>query len=578
MTSPPPASSVAPVVTLGCTVPFGLVFAAAGLGCWVGGLGMCAWTQRMRAWEPVTARIVEVSAADGFVTYEYRQDGRVFAGRFRPDEDDPQQFREPGRDLAVRLHPQDASRSQAGSVRASAMPLWLGVFALSHGSVGLGLFCGGIATYRSELRRAELRRRWPAEPWKWRPDWERGHAEAESAQAASRWLWAYAAVAWNSLAWWTTALLLGESGTSGTEIAFGLAAIGAGVVPVWFAWRGFRVRWESRKWMVRFPDRGLGLGEVALLTFVDGAPRAVAVIRMDREVGGSLREWRLRCVERSVRGQGEDSVTRTRELWSGEVPVRAGAGSDTELTVRLPADGRVGVTTAWGSGDNGVRWELAALSAEGNGGERTFLLPVFRVPEGTEAGLVPGVPWPEDDAAIPEEEARAAAYATEKIGIERGPNQGRLRCAFGKRRHPMPATTSMILGLPFGGIGMVALWPFFPVPWPIRGFCALFGVAGAVLLRAALRQNFGEVVVEATPGRLVVTERCLGWTFVREWTGDEILCLEAGNAGSYNNVPFHVVQVSGRSGRNYGIPALFARSSTAQALAEDLEAVLRGRG
>jgi hypothetical protein len=558
-------------------VPFGLVFAAAGLGCWFGGLGMCAWTQRMRSWEPGSARIVSVAPSDGTVSYEYRRDGQVFAGTFRPDEDDPPRFREPGREVPVRIHPGDPSRSHVGEVRATPMSLWLGVFALTHGSVGLGLMAGGIAAFRSERRRAGLRRRWPGEPWKWRPDWEQGHAAVESPWGASRWLWAYAALAWNSLAWWTTWLLLGESGGSGRELVAGFGAMGAGLVPAWMAWRGFRAEGESRAWVVRFPARGLALGEDAVLAFVDGArSRSAAVPRAGQEAG-AVHAWRLRCVQRAVRGQGEDSVARTRELWAGEVAERTVSAAETELTVRLPSGAGVGGTTAWGSGEDGVRWELAAVPSGKRGGERIFLLPVFRGADGLGGEAVlsgPTPPWPDEAAEIPEAEARAAAYAAEKIGIERGPRS--LRCSFPRRRHAMPATTSLILGTAFGGVGVVALWPFLPLPWPVRGFLGIFGAAGAVLLRAALRQNATDTVVDAEPGRLRVTERCLGWTFAREWTGDEILGWEVGSAGSYNNVPFEVVRVMDASGRKHTVTPLFASRSAARALAGDLEATVRG--
>ena len=546
---------------------FAIPFAVAGLFCLVSAWVMCWEAQRVRMWEQLSAKVDTVPEEKQGdwenLKYRYRWEGRWVtatggvAKNFTDTEEQNafwktvQEAKEYEETLPVWVNPKRPEESFLLPPRPSFAPLAIGLFAITHGGVGLGLMTGSILSLIAGRFRAKAQKLYPDEPWKWRRDWGRGVAKV--AKAPWHWFFGYLAMVVLSIGGWIGFLLFTDSAATIGSRIIALVLIGVGSFVGWISLRKFKFHQRSQQFTLKLPPNSLITGAVNRLTLEDSAASAYRM----RE---ATRTWTLDCIGGTP--TGEDSAEAA--LWSGEVDVKAESGRTRELNITIPAGAPL--TSNWSSSGEGVRWELM-----GKGMDRSklgpFLLPVFRESEVPQEAVETFPQEADDEPLNPED--WDAAFRAEQIEIEAGASP---RFSFGPRRHTMPATTSLIIGIAFTAVGGgIMLVPELMV----KLFGSIFGIVGLFTLRSGLWQNFGSYAVEADPQGLRLTKTLFGRTRQTTWAADEIEDIVAADAASYNNVAFFVVHLCPKAGKKKTITPLFADWSTADAFAKVLRESLR---
>ncbi len=576
--SPPPAGkveslkSVGKVAGGGCMILFSLPFAIPGLALLFGGWLTCWNIHQARNWEQASATIETVpESADDLSTleYRYRWDGQWYSKTghnstvlsFDDNEtsvwERARDAKEFGEQMAVWVNPRNPDQSTLERPRASLSPLFLGIFALSHGGVGLALMTGATIGIRQSRRQIRLEKRWPGEPWKWRTDWERGVAKV--AKHPWHWLFAYIALVLASFGGWMSYLVLTEPESDTISKVVSLVIIAVSLVAIWLTRRSFVNHRLATGYVLKLPPQGLSTGESYQLDLENSAASAY---RMQH----ALRTWTIRCEE--TIGSGKSSQTQNN--WEGEAIVSAESARSRTISFTLPPG--LPMSGSWSNTGLGVRWTL-----KGDGGGQSsvgpFLLPVFhgRDAEPGESGKL-AIAAGFDETPL-DRSAWANAFQSEKIDVRPGSGSGG-SYAFPPRRHKLPANVSLILGWIFTGIGLgIQLVPFLPA----RLFGGLFFIAGIAILRSGFWQNYGEHALEATPGQLRLSKTLFGKTRTMAWSADQIASIEVKDAASYNEIPFFVLSLKPVAGRPVSITPLFSSRPAAQAfrdtLIEDLQLV-----
>lgn len=556
----------------GCAILFGIPFAAAGIFCWAGALFMCAQFTRVGGWEQIGARMVKPPGPEGLeaLVYEYRWEGRAYYGngkdgvtRFLRQEGDEDRLRRDleeaarsGNQLTVWVNPRRPEQSAVLPPEISLLPLFLGIFVLSHGGAGFGIIGAALASSRMARRRAELASHYPDEPWKWREDWMQGRAEA--GDAWWRWLMVWFAVGWGSIAVPVAASAFGTP-EAGAGMRWG--AIGGmvlGLLLGWACWYAFRRHRLASAVIVSLPEKGLRRGMDQSLELTD---RMVSPLR----VGQPPRRWTVRCRERITASSGGESSTRTEDRWNIEAEVTDRDGGRRRIRFAIPSGAPD--TSAWFAGEDGVRWELTGKRS-GEPEVGPFQLPVFgRSGSSTEVESFPVT----ESAGVVQPADLDNALAAEGILL-----RGRGVFYFPPRRHKLAANTSLILGIIFTMIGF-APWLFPSVPWPVRLFLLLFGLIGLFSLYFGLRQNFGELELQAGPEGLRLRKMLFGWHTVSTWQPSEIKRVRVMDACSFNDVPFYSIVLEPARGLPKVVTPLFRHRPTAEAMREIIEALAKGR-
>ncbi len=376
VTSPQSIGNTAALAGSGCMVLFALPFAIPGVCCLGLGWWLCWQMQETRSWTQVDAiveRVPEKLEDLDEMEYRYRWEGRWISGRggvdgIFSDADARRRIlkkaraaKQSGGQIPVWVNPRDPGQSRVLAAKTSLAPLFMGIFALSHGGVGLGMLTGSILAIREQRRYAKFRKKWPNQPWKWRADWERGVVTISN--GPWRWLAAYFALVVVSLGGWVGYLIFTDAETSAWERICAGSVMAAGVGVLWLCRRLFRKHRISRDFTLHLPPRGLSQGHSYQLDLENDAGSAF-------RLQNPLRTWSLSCKERIGRGK----ASQTNEVWSGDVQVSADTGRRRTLSLEIPA-GKPSST-----GGNlfgvGVRWELNGTGVRGDK-LGPFVLPVF---------------------------------------------------------------------------------------------------------------------------------------------------------------------------------------------------------
>ena len=297
----------------GCSVflaLFALPFAAVGVG--ASGLiyyTLVRWVDVME-WQETPARILTVDVNQGEnsisteATYEYqwhdaRHTGDQVSLHFGSDNIGSFQERvaseltnhkRTGQPFRCFVDASDPARSILYRDLRWEMLSFLSVFGTIFGTVGLGLLFGTLMSISDHRAQARLREQYPAEPWRWKPEWS-DRLIRPTAHSWLTWLAAY----------WVIVALPGGIGAV-NAIAHGRVMSVFGLIIPVIAFliarsarrkhRRRKLYGESRVQLDRFPAITGGLMSGTLLLENDVDPRAV---------------WRLHLQCKTHTGSGEDS-------------------------------------------------------------------------------------------------------------------------------------------------------------------------------------------------------------------------------------------------------------------------------
>lgn len=383
---------------------FGFVFFSAGmLVTWLYFSGIVTWWQ-VRTWVETPCWIESVKlephdeSTETKATYRYVYEGRRYHGDrvgVGRGSDNVGNFQQRvARELKAHVSAKAPTAEAAGETRAFrcfvnpaepaqavlyrefrwGLQAMMAAFPLTFPVVGFGLMVAGLMATRSGRAEQRLMAAHPAEPWRWRTQWQ-GPAIPETLSA---WNWAlYGFTAWSALVIFP---LLATVVVSGDFPADPKTAFLAGYLLLWAIPAAFSYRLLRK-------SRLLGP-----LTFAPGrmpfAPGGV--LDGDIVTGKALAlrsgaEVRLSCERKTTENRGENTSTSTDTLWEDRQTVDSGqiatdvSGCRIPARFTLPADAPETATTKNGSVEEKIVWMLSVkLPDPGTGAD--FELPVFRDP------------------------------------------------------------------------------------------------------------------------------------------------------------------------------------------------------
>lgn len=575
---PAPTSTVAKAAGMagsGCGILFSIPFFLAGMACLLGSL-YANWTVlRVRSWVEVPATLaprpmeVEKSSDEDerseALLYRYQWEGRTYSSNQKTvgkvhmsgeDEGLPDLnlARETERTIPCFVNPANPQEAALVKPKAQLLPMFLGIFALSHGGVGLGLMLGSFVSLARQRKRHQLAALYPGDPAKWRPDWEQGEVRAHV--GVSRWGWLYVSLVWVLVAGFSCFLILTEERSLASTKWISVAIAAVGLVPFHFMLKTWRHYLKYGRLVLQLPSEKLALGRKLQISLAGPVELLADVEMADRLV--------LRCVNRVTQGSGEDRSTREDVRVEDANAIRPvgtvnayGSSGTAGFDLILPPQGQV--ATAVDHNEVGVRWELVVKNAADKI-MAAYTLPIFErsseIP--VEDPSRPGIretPYTPDEI---EHELRS-----EKIECFRKPD-GTTEYHFGPRRHSLPAVVSLVLAIGFSVLGVAAF--FFAVP-----FAILWSVAVLFIIRMAINDNFGQLFVTAG-GRGLVLMKVMPWGTKRsEFTSGEISRVDLTDRNvQYNNTTFYTVKAWLKSGKSVAVSMYFANPESAEAYAQAL--------
>ena len=436
----------------GCLMLFALPFAAVG----VGALGWMGWTlldwREAGGWLPVSAEIVTVAIEEheddeGGSTYEttatYRYDyaGISYTGtRVAIDTGadniggfqhrlyyDLKTAHERGTPVTAYVDPDDPNRAVLNRALRPGLFALKGIFALAFGGVGFGLLFGARYAAKKMIAEEKLRRRFPDEPWRWRPEWADGRI-AGSARAAAYVAIAFA-VLWNLISLPAALIVPGEIANGNTAAAAALLfpLIGLGLAA-----------WAIRAWLQlkRFKAATFVLQRMPVAL----GGRLKGTIRVEAEVPVTA-DFRLEleCFETVTRGSGKNRRTEEKLLWQKQWRVprhhcQIGSFTTIPVDVAMPVGQPA---TSMNDGDGKTTWRLeVAGECPGPDFWSKFELPVFETAETPEPTETPAAPRfrraaQQSDACIAGHRLRA--HAARRRSVDLSPRPAQKRCARDQR-------------------------------------------------------------------------------------------------------------------------------------------------
>lgn len=251
--------------------------------------------------------------------------------------------------------------------------LFLGIFALTFGGVGVGGIIAALAGSRKLKEQAALEARHPSEPWLWRPDWAAGRID-DTGRRTLVTAWVFA-VFWNLVslpgAYFGVRAALHE-GNHAALLALLFPLVGAALLV-----------WAVRA-TIRYRKYGISRLQLSTIPGVIGRTIAGTVSVPGRLLPAEGFLVTLTCNRLVTTGAGKSRSTSEHILWQEDhrsvagAPSRSYAGMVTSVPIafRLPSDTPVSEDS---NPRDRVVWRLR-LSAEvpGVDYESVFEVPVFR--------------------------------------------------------------------------------------------------------------------------------------------------------------------------------------------------------
>lgn len=423
---------------------FALPFAAVGVGAFVWSASTFLDWREAAGWAPVSAEVVAVELEEheddeGDTTYEttatYRYDYRGtryegtrvaidtgsdnigdFQRRLYYDLRAAHESRTP---VTAYVDPDEPSTAVLNRELRPGLFAMKGVFAIVFGTVGFGLLFGARHAAKKTATEDKLRRRFPAEPWRWRAEWANGRIPGSTRTAA--YFAIGFAVIWNLISLPSALIVPAEiaAGNTAAAVALLFPLIGVGLAA-----------WAIRLWLQlkRFKVATLVLKRmpVALGGRLSGTIRVEAEVPVAADFG-----LELECIEMQTRGTGKSRRTEEKLLWQKRWRVprhQCQIGSFTAIPVDIAVPRDQPAATIEDSDDK-IVWRLeVAGECPGPDFWSRFDLPVFDTGETPEPNETP--------AAAPAPNVRPDNRTLAALGIdyERSP-QGVEAWTFRRGRH-----------------------------------------------------------------------------------------------------------------------------------------------
>jgi hypothetical protein len=497
----------------GCLMLFALPFAAVG----VGALAWSGWTllewRDAASWVPVPAEIVTVeleehadddggSTYETTATYRYDYDGASYTGtRVAIDTgadniggfqqtlySDLRAALDRRASVTAYVDPDDPNRSVLNRQLRPGLFALKGLFALAFGGVGFGLLFGARHSAKKLAAEAALRRRYPAEPWRWRAEWENGRIAGSTRTAA--YVAIGFAVLWNLISLPAALIVPGELATGNATASVALVFPLIGLILAAYAIRS----WLKLK-RFKIPMLNLQRMPVALGGRLRGTIRVEAAVPVASEFG-----LELECVGVRTRGSGKNRRREERVLWQKRwrVPRHqcqiAPSSTTIPVDVAVPADQPV---TTFDSESDSILWRLeVAGKCPGPDFWSQFELPVFATAE---------TPEPEETSAPAARAERPDTRKLDALGIDyaRTP-QGAESWTFRRGHHKGMALAISGFAIVWSAASITLFMTDAPLPIPI-----VFSLFEALFVWWALSLWFTEYRVTLDRGMLTLVCRGL---------------------------------------------------------------------
>ncbi|MEA2722970.1 MAG: hypothetical protein QOH59_741, partial [Gemmatimonadales bacterium] len=351
---------------------------------------------------------------------------------------------------------------QRAAARNWTEALFLGLFAVTFGGVGLGGIAAALVGRRKLKEQAALEASHPDSPWLWRQDWASGRI-IDSSRATMFTAWIFAAF-WNVVSF--------PTGFLGVRAAI-QEAKPAALLAVLFPLVGIGfVVWAMRATM-RYRKYGVSRLELSTIPGVVGRTLTGMVRAPARMQPVDGFQITLSCVRRVTNRSGKNSSTSESIIWQDErrvagEPTRTSVAMETHIPVafRLPADSVACDDT---NPNNRVLWRLQ-LSAEVPGVDygAQFEVPVFRTSASDQ-------PLSQEEERITQDPLAGTDYeqpADSRIVVTS--NRRGTEVLFPAARNPGAATSLTFFLLLW--LGCIALQMYFRAPLIFPIVTGLFGL------------------------------------------------------------------------------------------------------
>ena len=359
-----------------------------------------------------------------------------------------------------------------------------GVFAL----VGGGIILGGWIGRGKMLEQAELERRYPNQPWMWRPDWAQGRVDSD-ARGVMLFAWVFT-VFWNGVSW--VPLIVGFNQLPGDNWVLLLIAL--------FPLVGlFLLTWAVRA-TLRYRKFGVSRLELTTLPGVVGGRLAGRIdTRLSEAPAGGVR-----LSLDSIRLERSGKSTRERLLWKADQAVPAARLSQGFEGVSIPIDFPIPRDAEESSsGSYRSLWRLSADAAvAGVDFQASFEVPVFRTAESDRAERADapsGNTWTFASDREPAFDIAKASF------VQRPSPMGGVEYYFAPRSQGRGAPAAVVFLLIW--LGAMAAMIHFEVP---LFFLALWGLFACLIALAALDALFGSSTIRIEGDQIHAAHRILG--------------------------------------------------------------------
>lgn len=553
---------------------FAVPFAAVGVVMIVLTARSLAFAYKVTMWTETPATIVSTaldgqggkSSCEARASYRYVVDGRTHTGYRvsihggrdnigsfqRTAYAELRQHQESGRPFRCFVNPLDPGDAVLYRDPRWGLILFKAMFGVVFGGVGFGLMAGAVYGRRCLAKEAELKARYPGEPWRWDPAWASGSIRS-SGRAEMLAPLIFAAL-WNAVAIPVTFLVFSKDGNASGParlivLVFPLA--GAGLA----AWAVMAVS--------RYVKYGVSVLTLSRVPGVIGGPLLGAVqapVRVEARDGFRVA---LRCVHRYTTGSGKNRNTHEVTLWEDErvilrevsqggsarstVPVVFGIPRNCQPTRTSPADDQV----VW-------RVEVNA-STPGVDYASRFEVPVFVTPDSRDdfrldEGLIGKYEKPYD----PE-----AAFRENGIRVEGG--AGRRTFVFPAARHKGTACMLTLFAVAWTGI-VAAMWRGgAPLPMTV-----IFGLVDVAVLWGVLVLWLESRRMEVGAGEILLRGAILGMGRTHRLKTAEVADVTVERGMQSGNRSYYTLKLRVRDGRSRTIGARILGMHTAEQLAAEI--------
>ncbi len=369
------------------------------------------------------------------------------------------------------------------------------VFVLAGGVI----LVAGVRGLRTRSRRGVNRGASPDNPWLQRPDWARGHADANPGDGPAEY-WT-SAVLLNAIVWPVAVIIHGQPGAPLWAKVMMVALLAGGAVLMVFAVR-------RTMQVLRFGRTSLRLETVPIP--LGRELRGTVEVRLPCPLPHGVR-LTLTCVNRVVCGSGKNVSTSENVRWRGERQVSAseialGPRGTAVIPVRfdVPSDMP---PTDHSDPSSAVLWQLRAQAdVAGVDLDEMYEVPVFRTADSTAT---------EGEGARRQASGLGGAVAPPRQrSVEVHPAAaGETEYVFGAARNVGAAVGTTVVLLVVAAVEVAAVHFTAPV-----GLCVVFGVLVALFGWGALGAWFSASFVLVDTNGVTVRSTMLGVSRRRTWT------------------------------------------------------------